>query len=190
MITTLKLEPIISLSREQFTQLCQANPKTKLELTAKGELVVMSPTGGESGIRNIELSCQLQLWVKKTQSGLAFDSSTMFQLPSGAFRSPDASWVRKERYLALSLEERQTFPPICPDFIIELRSPSDRLKDLRDKMQEYIDNGAQLGWLIDPIKKVVEIYRANQCPEILQNPTLLDGEKVLLGFRLDLGQIL
>jgi Uma2 family endonuclease len=189
-MVTLNLESIIHLSASQFIQLCQANPDAVLELTARGELVVMSPTGGESGISNIELSCQLQVWVKQNGTGVAFDSSTMFQLPSGAFRSPDASWVSLNRWNALSDDQKKTFPPMCPEFVAELRSPSDSLKDLRDKMQEYLDNGALLGWLLDPMRKMVEIYRPGQPVEVLPNPTRLDGEKVLPGFVLDLQGIL
>jgi Uma2 family endonuclease len=189
-MVTLNLEPLIHLSAEQFKQLSIANPDAKLELTQKGELVVMSPTGGESGIRNIELSCQLQVWVKKDRSGVAFDSSTMFHLPSGSFRSPDTSWISLDRWNALSDDQKKTFPPLCPDFVIELRSPSDSLKDLREKMQEYIDNGARLGWLIDPLTLKVEIYRPGQPPEVLIQPTQLSGENVLSGFVLDLTGVL
>jgi Uma2 family endonuclease len=177
------------LSAEQFIQLCYANPDAKLELTTTGELVVMSPTGGESGISNIELSCQLQIWVKQNGTGVAFDSSTMFQLPSGAFRSPDASWIERSRWESLTDRQRQGFPPISPDFVVELRSPSDSLKELRDKMLEYIDNGVRLGWLLDPMRKVVEIYRPGQPVSVLTNPTQLSGENVLPGFVLDLGGI-
>jgi Uma2 family endonuclease len=144
---TLNLEPIIHLNSEQFKQLCDANPEAVLELTSKGELVIMSPTGGESGIQNGWLTTQLVFWTRQDGTGVAFDSSTMFKLPSGAFRSPDASWVKRSRWDSLTNEEKKTFSPICPDFVVELRSPSDSLKQLQDKMQEYIDNGAQLGWL-------------------------------------------
>ncbi|MBF2020097.1 MAG: Uma2 family endonuclease [Hydrococcus sp. C42_A2020_068] len=189
-MVTLKLEPVIHLSAEQFTQLCYANPDAKLELTARGELVVMSPTGGESGSRNLKLSQRLGNWTDSDGTGIAFDSSTMFQLPNSSFRSPDASWISLVQWNNLSADERQTFPPICPEFVAELRSPSDSLKDLRDKMQEYIDNGARLGWLLDPMSKMVEIYRPGQPPEILQNPSQLSGENVLPGFVLDLEGIL
>jgi Uma2 family endonuclease len=187
---TLNLKPIIRLSSEQFKYLCQINPDAKLELTHNGELIVMSPTGGESGIGNAKLTARLVLWAEQDETGVAFDSSTMFQLPNGSFRSPDASWISLQRWNQLSSDERQTFPPICPDFVIELRSPSDRFKELQDKMQEYIDNGALLGWLIDPKTKQVEIYRINQAKEVLQNPTQLSGENVLPGFVLDLAGIL
>jgi Uma2 family endonuclease len=186
---TLKLEPVIYLSAEQFTQLCFANPDAKLELTGARELVVMSPTGGESGIRNSWLTAQVTVWAKLDGTGVAFDSSTMFKLPSGAFRSPDASWIESSRWESLTDQQRLGFPPIAPDFVVELRSPSDSPKDLRDKMQEYLDNGVRLGWLIDPMSKVVEIYRIGQPVEVLTNPTQLRGENVLPGFVLNLDGI-
>ncbi|NJP22405.1 MAG: Uma2 family endonuclease [Hydrococcus sp. CRU_1_1] len=189
-MVTLKLEPILHLSAEQFTQLCYANPDAKLELTGAGELVVMSPTGGESGSRNLKLSQRLGNWTDSDGTGIAFDSSTMFKLPSGAFRSPDASWIERARWDSLTDQQRLGFPPIAPDFVVELRSPSDSLKDLRDKMLEYLNNGVRLGWLLDPMSKVVEIYRIGQPVEILTNPTQLSGENVLPGFVLDLGGIL
>jgi Uma2 family endonuclease len=189
-MVTLNLEPIIHLSAEQFTQLCWANPEAVLELTSTGALVVMSPTGGESGSRNLKLSQRLGNWTDSDGTGIAFDSSTMFQLPNSSFRSPDASWISLVRWNNLSADERKTFPPICPEFVLELRSPSDSPKELRDKMQEYIDNGALLGWLLDPISKTVEIYRIGQQEEVLTNPTQLSGENVLPGFVLDLGGIL
>lgn len=154
---TLNLEPIIQLTDEQFYQLCQINPDAKLERTAKGELVVVSPTGGEGGSRNRKLTQRLGNWTDQDGTGEAFDSSTMFQLPNGAYRFPDAAWIPLGRWEVLTLGEQEAFSPICPDFIVELRSPSDSLKSLRDKMREYMDNGAQLGWLIDPKGKQVEI---------------------------------
>jgi Uma2 family endonuclease len=187
---TLNLEPVIHLSAEQFIQLCYANPDAKLELTTAGELVVMSPTGGESGSRNLKLSQRLGNWTDSDGTGIAFDSSSMFELSSLAFRSPDASWISLARWNALSDDQKKTFPPLCPDFVVELRSPSDSLPDLRDKMQEYIDNGALLGWLLDPMRKVVEIYRPGQPPEVFQNPSQLSGEDILPGFVLDLQGIL
>ncbi|NJO78043.1 MAG: Uma2 family endonuclease [Cyanobacteria bacterium RM1_2_2] len=183
---TLNLKPLLQLTDEQFYLLCQANPEAKLERTAAGELVVMSPTGGESGRRNTKLTQRLANWTEADGTGEAFDSSTMFQLPSGAFRSPDAAWILFTRWNALTPKQRQSFPPICPDFVVELRSDSDQLRVLQDKMQEYIDNGTRLGWLIDPQKQSVEIYRTGQPKEIKQNPQQLSGEDVLPGFLLDL----
>lgn len=133
----------------------------------------MSPTGGETGRRNLNISMQLGLWNQQTGLGVAFDSSTMFQLPNSAFRSPDAAWIELSRWKALTPEEREGFCPLCPDFVIELRSPSDSLKTLREKINEYIDNGAQLGWLIDPKTKQVEMYRLNTAPEILKAPHMI-----------------
>ena len=187
---TLTLEPLIHLTPEQFSQLCRANPDAKLERTAKGELVVMSPTGGSAGNRNIKLSARLELWAETNGTGLAFDSSTMFQLPNGAFRSPDGAWIRLDKWEALTPSEQDAFSPICPDFVVELRSPSDSLKSLQDKMQEYMDNGARLGWLIDPKGKQVEIYRQGREKEVLLSPTQLKGEEVLPGWVLDLRGIL
>lgn len=187
---TLNLESVIHLSPEQFKKLAFANPDAVLELTEQGELVVMSPTGGESGIRNNKLTVRVGTWTEQDGTGVAFDSSTMFQLPSGAFRSPDAAWISLERWNTLTEEQKETFPPICPDFVIELRSKSDRLKVLQDKMQEYINNGTRLGWLIDPLTKQVEIYRQGQPKEVLINPTHLEGENVLPNFILSLDGII
>lgn len=187
---TLNLNSIIKLTQEQFYQLCQANPDVKLERTAEGRIIVMPPTGGETGDCNSEINFQLRAWNKRTQLGKVFDSSTGFSLPKGGDRSPDASWVNLERWNALSSLEQTGFPPLCPDFVIELRSPTDQLKVLQEKMQEYINNGVRLGWLIDPKNKCVEIYRPNYPLEVLRSPTSLSGEDVLPGFVLDLVDIL
>lgn len=187
---TLNLKPIMQLTDDAFYALCQANPEVKLERTAQGELIVMPPTGGETGNRNIKLSTRLENWAEQDGTGIAFDSSTMFQLPNGAYRSPDAAWISLARWEALTSEQREAFPPICPDFVVELRSPSDSLKMIQDKMQEYMDNGACLGWLIDPKTQQVEIYRQAQEKEVLRSPTHISGEVVLSGFVLDLNRIL
>ncbi len=187
---TLNLQPLLSLTPDQFYALCQANPDTKLERTAAGELVVMSPTGGESGSRNRKLTQRLGNWSDQDGTGEAFDSSTMFQLPNGAFRSPDAAWIALSRWNALTPEERRTFPPLCPDFVVELRSESDSLSSLQAKMQEYIANGARLGWLLNPQGQQVEIYQPGQPKQVLTAPTQLSGEAVLPGFVLDLQGIL
>ena len=191
---TLKVPPAVGLTDEQFYQLCVANEQWHLELTAEGELIIMPPTGGESGIRNSDLNLQLGLWNRQTKLGKVFDSSTEFRLPNGAKRSPDASWVRLQRWEALSPEDRKRFPPVCPDFVIELRSETDSLKDLRAKMQEYQANGARLGWLIDPQTPLVEIYRPSRDVETIHfsfdQPPTLSGEDVLPGFVLDLNPIL
>jgi Uma2 family endonuclease len=186
----LDLHPAIELTDEQFEQICRANRDLRLERTAKGELIVMPPTGGETGNRNIKLSTRVEIWSSQTNLGLAFDSSTGFKLPNGAIRSPDASWVRLERWQALTPLQRRKFIPLCPDFAIELLSPTDELTDTQAKMQEYLVNGLRLGWLINPKAKQVEIYRLGQPVEILQNPASLSGETVLPGFVLDLTEIL
>jgi Uma2 family endonuclease len=191
---TLKVPPAVGLTDEQFYQLCVANEEWRLELTAQGELIIMPPTGGESGIRNADLTTDLNLWNRQTRLGKVFDSSTEFRLPNGAKRSPDVSWVKLERWEALSPEDRKRFPPLCPDFVIELRSETDSLKELRAKMQEYRTNGALLGWLIDPQTPLVEIYRPARDVETInfsfdESPTL-SGEDVLPGFVLDLTLIL
>jgi len=186
---TLNLHPVAQLTEAAFKALCASNPDAKLERTATGELVIMSPTGGETGRRNLNISMQLGLWNEQAGLGVAFDSSTMFQLPNGAFRSPDAAWVKLSRWEVLTDEEREGFCPLCPDFVIELRSPSDSLKTLRDKMTEYIDNGTQLGWLIDPKSKQVEIYRSDISPENLTAPQMLLGDPDLPGFQLNLSPI-
>jgi Uma2 family endonuclease len=172
------------LTEEQFMELCQENPELRLELTAQGELVIMPPTGSEGGWRSGEVFFSLTVWTKNDGMGLSFDSSTGFTLPNGAIRSPDASWIRRERWSALTKAQREKFAPICPDFVIEVRSLTDRLSDLLEKMQEYLDNGARLGWLIDPIDKRVHVYRPGQPVEILDNPPTLSGDPILPGFTL------
>lgn len=180
----LNLEPITHLSREQFYVLCQANPDLQLERTAQGDLVIVSPVGGTGGNREASLITDLEIWNRQNRLGKVFSSSTIFSLPSGADRSPDAAWVRLDRWEALTPEQQQGFPPLCPDFVIELRSPTGRLKPLQEKMQEYLDNGLLLGWLIDPQGKQIEIYRPNQPVEIIPLPANLSGEEVLSGFTL------
>lgn len=172
------------LTEEQFVRLCKENPDLHLELTTRGELVIMPPTGTETGRRNNRLAYRITAWADEDGSGVVFDSSTLFTFPNGAKRSPDVSWVRREAWEALNREQREGFAPVCPDFVVELRSPTDRLKDLQEKMQEYIDNGVRLGWLIDPLEKRVYIYRPNQPPEMLDDPATLSGEAVLPGFSL------
>ncbi len=182
----LNLEPIIRLSDEQFYQLCVVNRDLSLELNATGELIIVPPVGGESGNQEADLITDLNIWNRQTGLGKVFSSSTIFKLPNGAKRSPDAAWIKLERYRALSLEQRKKFPPLTPDFVIELRSESDRLKPLQDKMQEYLENGVRLGWLINFQDKQVEIYRQNQSVEVVEIPIMLSGEDVLPGFELRL----
>ncbi|MEQ8961536.1 MAG: Uma2 family endonuclease [Coleofasciculus sp. C2-GNP5-27] len=187
---TLNLRPTLTLTDEQFEQICRANRDLKFERTAKGELVVMALTGGDTGRRNLRLTGQLWLWNQQSGLGEGFDSSTGFRLPNGAIRSPDAAWVRLERWQALTPEQRKKFVPLCPDFLVELRSLSDELEDIQAKMQEYLANGLLLGWLIDPQRQMVEIYRPNQAVETSNQPTTLSGESILPGFVLDLTGIL
>ena len=179
----------VTLTDEQFYQLCQDNEDLRLELTAEGELIIMAPTGGTTGSRNAEITTQLTIWAKKDGTGLSFDSSTMFCLPNGAKRSPDGAWVRRGRWDALSQAERDKFVPLCPDFVLELRSATDSLRFLQDKMQEYISNGAQLGLLIDPKSKRVFVYRVRQTAESFDNPETLLCDPELPGFILDLKEI-
>ncbi|HEY9866637.1 MAG TPA: Uma2 family endonuclease [Candidatus Obscuribacterales bacterium] len=185
-------EPIIlsfknvTLSHEQFYQLCQDNENWQLERTVKGELVIMPPVGGVSGNRESDLNGELWFWNRQTQLGKVFSSSTIFRLPNGGDRSPDVAWIAKERWELLTLEEQEKFPPICPDFVIELRSRTDSLTQLQAKMQEYLNSGLRLGWLINPQEQQVEIYRPNQALEIIKLPTILSGENVLPEFILNL----
>jgi Uma2 family endonuclease len=183
---TLKLDPIIKLTEDQFYQLCQENPDMKLERNAIGELVIMPPTGGGTGKRNFEIATDFGIWNRQSKSGICFDSSTCFKLPNGGDRSPDVAWVKKERWDALTPEQQEKFPPIAPDFVLELMSPSDVLKDVQNKMKEYMDAGVKLGWLLDRKTHRVEIYRQGQDVEVLDNPSQLSGEDVLPGFVVNL----
>ncbi|OUL37171.1 hypothetical protein BV372_03690 [Nostoc sp. T09] len=185
---TLKLK--IDLTDDQFFHLCQKNGDYRFERTASGEILIMAPSGSETDRRNVKITTQLDIWNEQNHLGEVFGPSAGFKLPNGADRSPDASWVKLERWNALTLEQQEKFAPICPDFVVELRSPSDSLKDLQDKMHEYIANGARLGWLIDRKNKRVEIYRHGKDVEILDNPAILSGEDVLPGFVLHLQQIM
>jgi Uma2 family endonuclease len=177
------------MNDDQFYQLCRNNPDLKFERNAYGELIIMPPTGGETGRRNSSLITDVNIWNRQTQLGQVFDSSTCFKLPNGADRAPDVSWLLQERWDRLTPEQKEKFPPICPDFVIELMSPSDALKTVQEKMQEYRDNGAKLGWLLHRKDRKVEIYRPNQEVEVLQAPSSLSGETVLPGFVLDLTAI-
>ncbi|RCJ42750.1 hypothetical protein A6770_07690 [Nostoc minutum NIES-26] len=179
----------LTVTHEQFIELALANRDLQLERTATGELIVMPPTASDTGNKNFDIAGQLWLWNRQTKLGVAFDSSSGFHLPNGSDRSPDAAWIRQDRWDALSTEQQETFAPICPDFVLELRSKNDSMEKLRTKMREYIDNGASLGWLIDRKNKQVEIYRPNQNVEALNHPASLLGEDVLPGFVLDLTEM-
>ena len=186
---TIQLNSIIDLTDQQFYTLCQANREVRFERTATGELIIMSPTGSETGNRNGRFNQRLFNWLDQDASGIAFDSSTGFKLHNGADRSPDAAWVKLDRWNLLSREQQQRFAPICPDFVVELLSPSDNLATLQAKMQEYPDNSVQLGWLINRQTRQVEIYRADRSVNVVDNPESLSGEDVLFGFTLRIAEI-
>ena len=192
-MNTISIPKGFHVTPEQFEQLANYEQEARLELTASGELIIMSPTGGTAGRKNFRLIQQLANWIDRDKTGIGFDSSTVFILPNGARRSPDASWIKFDKWNKLTSEQQDGFPPIAPDFVIELVSPSDlknqRYQDLQSKMQEYIDNGVKLGWLIEPKSKIVEIYRKDQLPEVLDNPKSLRGEDILPEFILDLTNI-
>ncbi|WP_017328368.1 Uma2 family endonuclease [Synechococcus sp. PCC 7336] len=183
------LEPAIALTDEQFEALCRQNPERNFEMSAKGELIVVAPVGGESGRCEIQLLYQLEGWNEAHRLGIAFSSQTCFKLPNGAKRMPDAAWVRRDRWQALSPAERQGFVPFAPDFAAEIRSPADPLPPLQAKLREYLDAGVRLAWLIDPQRRVVEIYRPEREVEVLQAPTELSGEAVLPDFICKLSSI-
>ncbi len=182
---TIELDSVIEMTDEQLFQLCQKNQDLRFERNAKGDLIIMSPTGGETGNRNLEIAADLVIWNRRKKLGVTFDSSTGFKLPNGATLSPDASWITTEKWNNLTSEERTKFLPLCPDFLIELMSPSDSLSETREKMQEYLENGMRLGWLINRKNRQVEVYRLGKEVEILDAPQTLFGEDVLPGFVLD-----
>ena len=186
---TINLNPIVELTEEQFYHLCRVNPDVKFERNAQREIIIMSPTGGETGKCNAKLTTRFYLWNEETNLGEVFDSSTCFRLPNGADRSPDVSWIQKERWDRLTSEQKEKFPPIAPDFVLELMSPTDSLKETQDKMKEYMENQVRLGWLMNRKSRRVEIYRAGKPVEVLSNPSQLSGEDVLPGLVLDLRMI-
>ncbi len=188
-LLTLDFSPL-KMTDEQFYEFCQRNQDFRFEMDKEGNLIIMPPTVLETSNRNSEVNWQLRSWAKKDRTGIAFESDGMFTLPNGAKRAPDAFWILKDRYYALSKEEREErFARIVPDFLIELRSKSDNLRKLQNKMREYIENGVRLGWLIDPYQRRVHIYRAEESVEVLENPQKVSGEDVLSGFELDLTEI-
>jgi len=189
MFTKINLSSIQNLITEEFELICQDNPELKLELSATGELIIMSPTGGETGNKNATLISRFVVWNEAKKLGLVFDSSTCFRLPNGAERSPDVSWIMTEKWESLTPEQKRKFPPIAPDFVLELMSPSDSLKNTQDKMEEYMDAGVRLGWLLNPATKSVEIYRLGQQKEVLSDPDSLSGEDVLPDLVIDLSRI-
>jgi len=192
MMSVLESEPLVvqnEMDDEQFFRFCQLNRDLRIERNARGELILMAPLGGQGGHGELRLARLFDEWAERQGSGLAFGSNTGFKLPNGAIRSPDISWVRNERLEKLSDEEWRKFLPLCPDFVLELRSQSDSLRVLKEKMGEYMANGAQLGWLLDPIRKEIHVYTPSKTPETLENPLTISGEPVLRGSVLDVPQI-
>jgi len=181
--------PSLHLAEDQFFDFCQANRELRIERTVEGDCEIMTPTGGATGWRNAALIAQLFIWAEQDGSGVAFDSSAGFVLPNGAMRSPDVSWVKKSRLEVLTPKQKKQFLPLCPDFVIELRSPSDAISVLHDKMQEYMLNGTSLGWLIDPETQRVHVYQADQPVVNLDNPLSLTADEVVTGFKLELTKI-
>ncbi len=177
------------ISDEHFEKICRKNREFRIEQTSEGELIIMPPTLPDTGWRNSELNTDVNIWNRRSKEGIVFDSSTYFTLPNGARRSPDVTWIKREKWEQLTDEQRKKVSRIIPDFVIELSSSSDSLKTLQDKMQEYIENGVSLGWLIDPQKRKVHIYRKDGKTEILDNPETLSGEDVLQGFELKVSDI-
>ena len=185
----LHTRPIFTMSDELFFDFCQTNPEWRIERSAQGEILIMPPTGGETSHGNALLTTVLMTWALQDGTGVAFDSSGGFDLPNGATRSPDAAWVKRARLAGLSPAQKKRFLPLCPDFVIELRSPSDHLTTLQEKMQEYIDNGALLGWLFDVPNRRVFVYRPGKAVECLENLLTITGEPELPGFVLDVTKI-
>lgn len=186
---TVNLPMTVPMTREQFYEFCQANRDLRIERTSTGEVMIMPPAFSNTGNRNFKIAVQLGIWTERDGTGIGFDSSAGFTLPNGAVRSPDASWIKMERWNALTEEEKASFAPICPDFVIELRSAIDRLSTLQDKMREYIDNGVLLGWLIDCQNRRVYIYRLGREVEILDDPETVSGDPELPGFVLRMDKI-
>jgi Uma2 family endonuclease len=178
-----------NVSSDEFFEFCRLNRNWRIERTSNGDIILMAPTGGETGSRNFQLTVSFGLWDKADGTGKGFDSSTGFVLPNGATRSPDLAWVKLSRWNALTEKEQKQFPPLCPDFVVELRSESDSLSELEAKMEEYLDNGAELGWLIDPIEKKVYIYRPGAPVECLDDPSIVSGDPLLAGFALNLREL-
>jgi Uma2 family endonuclease len=182
----IQLLPAVPMTQDQFFEFCQQNRKLRFERTAQGELIIMPPSGGGTGKRNLSVGAQLYNWAVKDGTGEPYDSSTGFILPSGANRSPDASWIPNTRLAGLSAAEKEKFIPLCPDFVVELMSPSDSLAQTQEKLAEYVENGARLGWLIDPQRKQVHVYRRGQPVQVLDNPQTISGDPELPGFVLEL----
>jgi Uma2 family endonuclease len=182
--------PVLNrITDKEFYEFCQLNKDWRFERTHEGDLIIMPPTGGKTGNRNFNLIGSFGNWVESNGTGKGFDSSTGFTLPNRATRSPDLAWVKLSRWNTLTDKEQEEFPPLCPDFVVELRSLSDSLDTLKAKMQEYLDNGAQLGWLIDPVEKKIYIYRPEETVECLNNPEVISGDPLLPGFILNVSKL-
>lgn len=185
----LQTRPALEMDDDQFFAFCQLNRDWRIERTAEGELIILPPTGWKTGNWNSLINAKLTIWARQDGTGITTDSSTGFDLPNGATRSPDAAWIRASRLAALTEQQKEKFLPLCPDFVIELRSRSDKLKTLQEKMQEYLDNGARLGFLLDPIDRRVYVYRPGVAVECLENSSTISGDPELPGFVLNLGEI-
>lgn len=183
------LRPVVDMNDDEFFDFCQLNRDLCIERTAEGDLIIMPPAGGETGDKNAFVTAFLKPWSLQNESGVAFDSSTGFILPNRATRSPDVAWVKRSRLARLTAEQKKKFLPLCPDFVIELRSPSDNLKTVQEKMREYLNNGAQVGWLIDPLERRVYVYRPGIPVVCLENPPTIAGDPELPGFVLELTRI-
>ncbi len=186
---TLRIRPAIELTDDEFFALCQLNRDLRFERTSQGDIIIMPPTGAATGNRNADITRQLGNWAKRDGAGAVFDSSTGFKLPNGADRSPDAAWIPRSRLATLTAEQKEKFPPVCPDFVIELLSPTDTLAVTQAKMTEYIENGARLGWLIDPEARQIHVYRPRQAVVVLENLAEIAADPELPGFVLDLREI-
>jgi len=180
----------LGLTDDQFLRLCSDNRDFRIEMSAQGELIIMPPPGSMTGRRNLVILQRLANWAEQDGTGVSFGTDTGFTLPNGAKRGPDAAWMSRERWHRIPEEQQEKLAPICPDFVVELRSPSDRLSDVQAKMEEYIANGARLGWLLDPFDNCATIYRPGQPPERIENPTIIHGDPVLPGFNFDFREIL
>jgi Uma2 family endonuclease len=183
------LSPVVPMTQDQYFHFCQLNADKRFERTAEGELIIMPPSGLDAGIQHAEVCIQLGNWAKAHGKGKVTGSSGGFILPNGANRAPDAAWLSPEQLASITPDQRKKFPPVCPFFLIEVKSPSDRLKKLQEKMDEYIANGARLGWLIIPEEKQVHVYRPGQPVQVLDNPQTVSGDPELPGFVLDLDPV-
>jgi Uma2 family endonuclease len=186
---TVNLPMQIEMTTAEFYEFCQANRDLRIERSASGEVIIMPPAFSDTGNRNVKIVQQLANWADEDGTGEVFDSSSGFTLPNGATRSPDAAWIRQERWNGLAEEEKASFAPICPDFVVELKSSSDTLSSLKTKMEEYIANGALLGFLIERKPRQVRVYRPGREPEILENPDAVSGDPELPGFVLQMARI-